>query len=235
MLVNERLVTYINSLDRGNTPLLDAIEQEALDSYVPIVRKEMQGFLKWMMADKRPMRILEVGTAVGFSALLMAEYAPDGCRITTIENYEKRIPIARANFVRAGREEQITLLEGDAADILPTLEDTYDFIFMDAAKGQYIHFLPDILRLLAQGGTLVSDNVLQDGDIIESHYIVTRRNRTIHKRMREYLYELTHRDELVTVILPIGDGAAVSTKIAVDTRSEESTIVTIAEKPTDEQ
>ena len=215
MLVNERLVTYMNSLDRGNTPLLDTIEQEALDSYVPIIRKEMQGFLKWMMASQRPMRILEVGTAVGFSALLMAEYAPENCRITTNENYEKRILIAHANFVRAGREGQITLLEGDAADILPTLDETYDFIFMDAAKGQYIHFLPEVLRLLAPGGTLVSDNVLQDGDIIESHYIVTRRNRTIHKRMREYLYELTHRGDLVTVILPIGDGAAVSTKVVI--------------------
>ncbi|MCC8167853.1 MAG: O-methyltransferase [Clostridiales bacterium] len=216
MLINERLVTYINSLDRGNTPLLDEIEQEALDSYVPIIRKEMQGFLKWVMAAKRPMRILEVGTAVGFSSLLMAEYAPEGCRITTIENYDKRIPIARENFARAGREGQITLLEGDAANILPELDGTYDFIFMDAAKGQYIHFLPDIMRLLEPGGTLVSDNVLQDGDIIESHYIVTRRNRTIHKRMREYLYELTHRDDLTTAILPVGDGVAISTKIVAE-------------------
>ena len=212
MIVDERLVTYINSLDTGNTPILEQIEQEAIESYVPIIRKEMQQFLKMLLAVKRPLRILEVGTAVGFSAILMAEYDPVHCEITTIENYEKRIPIARENFKRAGKEEQITLLEGDAAEVLKTLEEPYDFIFMDAAKGQYIHFLPDIIRLLGEQGVLVSDNVLQDGTIIESRFIVTRRNRTIHKRMRDYLYELTHRDDLVTAVLPIGDGITVSSR-----------------------
>ena len=212
MIVEERLVTYINSLDTGNTKILDEIEKEALDAYVPIIRKEMQSFLKMFLSVTRPQRILEVGTAVGFSALLMAEYNPADCHITTIENYEKRIPIAKENFRRAGKEAQITLIEGDAAEVLKELEEPYDFIFMDAAKGQYIHFMPDILRLLKSGGTLVSDNVLQDGDIIESRYIVTRRNRTIHKRMRDYLYELTHHEELVTAVLPIGDGITVSSK-----------------------
>ncbi len=212
MIIDERLVTYINSLDTGNTEILDTIEKEALDTYVPIIRKEMQGFLKLLLAMKRPARILEVGTAVGFSAILMAEYDPVECEITTIENYEKRIPIARENFKRAGKEHQITLLEGDATEILKELTGPYDFIFMDAAKGQYIHFMPDILRLLKPEGLLVSDNVLQDGDIIESHFIVTRRNRTIHKRMREYLYALTHSEELVTSILPIGDGVTVSVR-----------------------
>ena len=211
MIVDERLVTYINSLDTGNTEILDEIEREALETYVPIVRKEMQSFLKLILSIKRPARILEVGTAVGFSAILMAEYNPIPCEITTIENYEKRIPIAKQNFVRAGKEKQITLLEGDAADILKELREPFDFIFMDAAKGQYIHFMPEIFRLLKPEGILVSDNVLQDGDIIESHFIVTR-NRTIYKRMREYLYELTHSDELVTSVLPIGDGITVSVK-----------------------
>ena len=213
MVVDERLVTYINSLDRGNTAILDTIEREALDSYVPIIRKEMQSFLKLLLAMQKPKRILEVGTAVGFSAILMVEYNPYPCEIVTIENYEKRIPIARENFVRAGKEKQITLIEGDATEVLKTLEEPFDMIFMDAAKGQYINFMPDILRLLKKDGVLVSDNVLQDGDIIESHFVVTRRNRTIHKRMREYLYELTHRDDLVTAVLPIGDGITVSTKI----------------------
>ena len=112
-----------------------------------------------------------------------------------------------------GKQEQITLLEGDATEILPQLEGQFDMIFMDAAKGQYINFMPQVLRLLKTGGVLVSDNVLQDGDIIESHYIVERRNRTIYKRMREYLYELTHSDELVTAVMPIGDGITVSTKL----------------------
>ena len=212
MIVDERLVTYINSLETGNTPILEQIEQEAIEAYVPIIRKEMQQFLKMLLAVKRPLRILEVGTAVGFSAILMAEYDPVHCEITTIENYEKRIPIARENFKRAGKEKQITLLEGDATEVLKTLEEPYDFIFMDAAKGQYIHFLPDIIRLLGEQGVLVSDNVLQDGTIIESRFVVTRRNRPIHKRMRDYLYELTHRDDLVTAVLPIGDGITVSSR-----------------------
>ena len=148
----------------------------------------------------------------------MCEYGPEDMEIVTIENYEKRIPIARENFKRAGKDEQITLLEGDAAEILPTLTEPFDLIFMDAAKGQYINFMPEIMRLLKTGGTLVSDNVLQDGDIIESHYAVTRRNRTIYKRMREYLYELTHRDDLVTAVLPVGDGITVSTKVEENER-----------------
>lgn len=212
MIVDERLVTYINSLDQGNTEILDEIEREAIDTYVPIIRKEMQSFLRLLLTMQKPMRILEVGTAVGFSAILMAEYGPKDCQIVTIENYDKRIPIAKNNFIRAGKESQITLLEGDAAEVLPTLKEPFDLIFMDAAKGQYIHFLPEVFRLLKNGGVLVSDNVLQDGDIIESHFIVERRNRTIYKRMREYLYELTHRDDLTTAVLPIGDGITVSTK-----------------------
>ena len=213
MIVDERLVTYINSLDQGNTKQLVEIEQKAKETYVPIIRKEMQSFLKLLLAMQKPMRILEVGTAVGFSAVLMAEYNPVKCEIVTIENYDKRIPIARENFKRAGKESQITLLEGDAAEVLKTIEKPFDFIFMDAAKGQYIHFMPEVLRLLKVGGTLISDNVLQDGDIIESHFVVTRRNRTIHKRMREYLYELTHRDDLTTAVLPVGDGITVSTRL----------------------
>ena len=212
MIVDERLVTFINSFDSGNTEELEQIEKEAIETYVPIIRKEMQNFLKMLLAMKKPARILEVGTAIGFSAILMAEYNPVSCQITTIENYEKRIPIARKNFKRVGKEHQITLLEGDAAELLKTLEEPFDFIFMDAAKGQYVHFMPEVLRLLKKDGILVSDNVLQDGDIIESRYVVTRRNRTIHKRMRDYLYQLTHHEELVTSILPIGDGITVSVR-----------------------
>ena len=221
MIVDERIVTFINSLDTRNSEILETIEKEALASSVPIIRREMQSFLKTLLLIRKPMRILEVGTAVGFSALLMSEYAPEGCRITTIENYEKRIPIARENFRRAGKEEQIALIEGDAAEVMKKLEGPFDFIFMDAAKGQYIHYLPDALRLLPEGGVLVSDNVMQDGDVIESRFAVERRNRTIHARMREYLYELKHNDALVTSILPLGDGVAVSVKRSV---SEEMNI-----------
>ena len=212
MIVDERIITFINSMETENSEILEAIEKEALDTCVPIIRKEMQSFLKVLITIQKPMRILEVGTAVGFSALLMSEYAPEGCEIITIEKYEKRIPIARENFRRAGKEQQITLLEGDASEVLKDLDQSFDFIFMDAAKGQYIHFMPEVLRLLADGGTLVSDNVMQDGDIIESRFAVERRNRTIHARMREYLYELKHKEGVVTSILPLGDGVAVSTK-----------------------
>lgn len=212
MIVDERIITFINSLETENSKILEEIEREALESYVPIIRKETQSFLKVLLMIQKPMSILEVGTAVGFSALLMSENAPRGCRITTIENYPKRIPIARKNFKRAKKENQITLIEGDALDVLKDLTESYDFIFMDAAKGQYIHYMPEVLRLLSSGGTLVSDNVLQEGEIVNSRFAVERRNRTIHGRMREYLYELKHHEELVTSILPLGDGVAVSTK-----------------------
>lgn len=212
MIVDERMVSFINSFDRGNTLFLDELERYSKETNVPIIRKEMQSLLKFLLAVNKPSAILEVGTAIGFSALLMKEYAPENCHITTIEKYEKRIPLAKENFKKAGKEKDITLLEGDAAEILENLTGSYDFIFMDAAKGQYIHFLPDILRLLREGGLLVSDNVLQDGDILESRYAVTRRNRTIHTRMRDYLYELKHNEQLETTILPVGDGATVSVK-----------------------
>ena len=213
MIVNERTVAFINSLDPGNTPFLNEIEKEAKKTDVPIIRTEMQSFIKLLLAMKKPMSILEVGCAIGFSTLLMSEYAPKGCKITTIEKYEKRIPIAKENFKRAGKEDSITLLEGDALELLPKLDGVYDLIFMDAAKGQYINFLPEVLRLMPEGGILLSDNVLQDGDIIQSRYAVTRRNRTIHTRMRDYLYELKHHPQLTTAVLPVGDGITVSVKI----------------------
>lgn len=212
MIVDERMVTYIRSLEVPESAVIEAIEQEALRDRVPIIRKEMQSFLKVLLMIKRPMRILEVGAAVGFSSILMSEYMPEGGHITTIENYDKRIPIARANFKRAGKEEQIDLIEGDALEVMHGLEGPYDLIFVDAAKGQYIHYLPEVMRLLGKDGVLVSDNVLQEGDIIESRFAVERRNRTIHSRMREYLYELKHHDQLQTSIIPLGDGVALSVK-----------------------
>ena len=212
MIVDERRVTYIRSLEVPESAVIEAIEQEALRDRVPIIRKEMQSFLKVLLMIKRPMRILEVGAAVGFSSILMSEYMPEGGHITTIENYDKRIPIARANFKRAGKEEQIDLIEGDALEVMHDLEGPYDLIFVDAAKGQYIHYLPEVMRLLGTDGVLVSDNVLQEGDIIESRFAVERRKRTIHSRMREYLYELKHHDQLQTSIIPLGDGVALSVK-----------------------
>ena len=210
---DERFDVYIGSLEAELPDWPAGLERRAAADGIPIVRKQTQSLLRMLLALKKPERILEIGTAVGFSALFMSEYAPAGCRITTIEKYEKRIPAARENFRQAGRDDRIVLVEGDAGEILPELTGGYDFIFMDGAKGQYIHFLPDVLRLLNAGGILVSDNVLQGGDILESRFAVTRRDRTIHARMRAYLYELKHNRELETVILTAGDGTAVSVKI----------------------
>ncbi|MBQ7429654.1 MAG: O-methyltransferase [Butyrivibrio sp.] len=213
MIDSERMSAFINSMDRGNAPYLDELEREALRGEVPIIRKDTQSLLKFLLKMQRPLNILEVGCAVGFSALLMAEYSEPECKITTIEKYEKRIPVAKKNFENYDKAHKITLIEGDATEVLAELEPGYDFIFMDAAKGQYINFLPDCLRILKKGGLLVSDNVLQDGDVIESRFAVTRRNRTIHARMREYLYELKHNDQLETVILTVGDGMTLSVKL----------------------
>lgn len=211
---NERLAAFLHSFDHTLPPLLNQLEQEAKEDNVPVIRPQMQSLLRFLMTSIQPKRILEVGTAVGFSALFMSTFAPKNCHITTIERYDKYIAKAKEHFKLAGKMEEITLLEGDAAEVLKHLteNESYDFIFMDAAKGQYIYFLPELLRLLKEGGILVSDNVLQDGDVIESRFAVTRRNRTIHKRMREYLYEVTHQEALVSTVIPIGDGLTVSVK-----------------------
>lgn len=213
MIERQRVQDFIRSFDRDRgSAALKTIEEEALRDHVPIIRKDTQELLRILLKMKKPERILEVGTAIGFSSVFMKENSPESLRIDTIENYPPRIVRARENLKKADPEGKIVLHEGDAAKILPGLQTPYDFVFMDAAKGQYIHFLPEILRLLRPGAILFSDNVLQDGDIFESRYGIRRRNHTIHDRMREYLYVLTHHDSLDTVILESGDGAAVSVK-----------------------
>ena len=212
MISDERMRVYLSSLDPGNVPYLEEIADSASSSWVPIIRRDTQAFLRTFLKIKRPRTILEVGTAVGFSALLFCEYGPEDLSVTTIENDPARIEAAKQNFEKAGRDRQITLKAGDAGEILKTLEGPYDLIFMDAAKGQYIHWLPDTLRLLPPGGVLLSDNVLQEGEILESHFLVERRKRTIHKRMREYLFQITHDPSLTTTILTVGDGLALSVK-----------------------
>ena len=218
----ERTEIFIESLNEGNTEFLDNLEAEANRDNVPIIRKSMQRFLKLMLELKKPENILEVGTAVGFSAILMAQYSQSDCHITTIEKYEKRIPVAKDNFLKSGFNDKITLIEGDAKDILNELLENengddkfagrYDMIFMDAAKGQYINFLPNAVKLLKKGGVLITDNVLQDDTVIQSKFTVVRRDRTIHKRMREYIRALMQSDELTTDILQLGDGISVSVK-----------------------
>lgn len=214
MIVNDRITEYIHSLESSQGILLDSIEREAREAFVPIIRRETASLLRTIIAAVRPSQILEIGTAVGYSALLMCQVMPEHCHITTIEKYEKRIPVALENFRRAGEEGRITLLPGDADERLAQLQgQQFELIFMDAAKGQYLNWLDSLMGLLPVGGVLLSDNVLQDGDIVQSRFAVQRRNRTIHSRMREYLYELTHREELETAVIPIGDGVTISTRV----------------------
>ena len=213
MITEERILDFIRSfgVDRGSEAL-HMIEKEAVRDDVPIIRKETGELLRILLQIKKPEKILEVGAAIGFSSVFMGENTDNNTHITTIENYPPRIERAKANIALAGMEDKITLIPGDAAEVLKELSGSWDFIFMDAAKGQYIHFLPDVLRLLAPDGLLFSDNVLQDGDVLESRFAVTRRNRTIHSRMREYLTMLTHTPELTTSVIPIGDGVSLTMK-----------------------
>lgn len=213
MILDERLSTYIDFLSWNIPEYLQEVEKQALADEVPIIRRSMQTLLVFLLQSREVNAILEIGAAVGFSSMLMSEYIDADVSIDTIEKVPIRIRAARENYRRYGKEEQIHLIEGDAAEVLQELVEQgkrYDFIFMDAAKGQYPHFLDSILTLLTENGMLVTDNVLQDGDIIESRYAITRRDRTIHGRMREFLYTLTHSEELQTVILPVGDGTALT-------------------------
>ncbi len=219
MIVNERITAYINSLEAELPEELATLEREALEKYVPIIKKETQGVLKFLLQLQQPKKILEVGTAIGFSALFMSEYTIPECRITTIEKVAMRLVEADKNLAdpRFPHKDKITLLKGEALEVLQTLagqKQQYDFIFLDAAKAQYMSFLPELMKLLTVGGMLVTDNVLQDGTVTNSRYSITRRDRTIHARMREYLYTITHMEELSTVILPVGDGVALSHRTA---------------------
>lgn len=251
MIVNEHIAAYINSLEQELPEYLRTLEMNALKDGVPIIRKEAQSLLRFLLTMKKPKRILEVGAAVGFSCSLLGEYMPEDCTITTIEKVESRVTEAKKNLSLAKRSKDMLLLVGDAMDVLRALngkedgsiaeafhpssgqsdyeidkiEDCkslsaldhikkpYDFIFMDAAKGQYMNFLPEIMDLLSMDGLFITDNVLQEGSIAKSKYSITRRDRTIHVRMREYLYALTHMEELDTVVLPVGDGMTLSTRI----------------------
>ncbi len=247
IIVEERIAAYLRSLEMDMPPYLAELESEAIADGVPIIRKDAQALLRFFIRMRRPKRILEVGTAVGFSCLYMNEYLGEDGRIATIEKVPMRIVSAKKNLSTAPNAARIALLIGEAADVLKDLAEggggmallketkeeeferiylpagsssiwqdgefakPYDFIFMDAAKGQYMNFLPYILALLAKDGIFITDNVLQEGSIAESKFAIARRERGIHMRMREYLYELTHREELNTAVLPVGDGMSVTT------------------------
>ena len=215
MIVEPRLVEYLNSLETELPEHLAKLEAYAIEHEVPIIRKEAQSLLKFFLELKQPKRILEVGTAIGFSASLLCEYMPQDCHLTTIEKVPMRIVEAEKNLAALKRSQDVTFLTGDAEDVLKNLREQgnqYDFVFMDAAKAQYMSFLAQILPMLPPGALLITDNVLQEGSIVESKYSITRRDRTIHMRMREYLYELKHNDALTTSVVAVGDGMALSVK-----------------------
>ena len=211
----ERIEVYFDTLRPEFPEYIYELEKEALHDEVPIIRRATRDLLRYLLRSDQPKRVLEVGAAIGYSSLVMKECLPVDSSITTIEKVEMRLVKARENLKRFDPEGRIQLLEGDATEVLEQLAqagETYDFIFIDAAKGQYLNFLPNIMKLLKVGGQLVSDNILHDCDILESRYAVTRRDRTIHSRMREYLYTITHHDELETICLSLGDGVTISTK-----------------------
>lgn len=208
-----RTEDFLDSLRQGNSPVAEKIRKEAIAKNVPVIRRETEDFLKAVLSAVQPSDVLEVGTAVGYSAIVMSEILPDTAHITTIENYEPRILAAEKNLRRAGAGKKITLVPEEAGKVLKKLETSgFDLIFMDAAKGQYAKWFPDLLRILRVNGVLISDNVLQEGTLQESRFAVDRRDRTIHERMREYLFTLTHTEGLVTAVLPIGDGVSMSVK-----------------------
>lgn len=214
----ERMEVFLDKYREELPRYIVELERQALADEVPVIRRGTRDVLRYLLRTEQPEQVLEVGTAIGYSALCMKEFLPSSSSITTIEKVEMRLVEARKNLHRYDPERRISLLEGEAAELLEQLVKqgkSFDFIFMDAAKGQYLNFLPDVLQLLKENGTLVSDNILHEGDVLQSRYAVTRRDRTIHGRMREYLQVLMDTEELETICLPIGDGMTISRKINV--------------------
>lgn len=200
---------YIRGLIPERTGTLKEIEDFARENGVPIVQKETGVFLEFMTSMKKPKKILELGTAVGFSSILMYESAGVEPDIVTIERDEKMIEMAKVNLDRFNLRDKIKIEQGDCLEVLERLDDKFDLIFMDAGKGHYNHFLPHCLRLLKDDGIIVADNVLFRG-MVASQKLVKRRKITIVKRMRTYLDLVTQDESLITSVIPMGDGIAVT-------------------------
>lgn len=209
------IVQYIRALHTPPEDVLLEIEQLIASEKEtwPIIKPEVADFMKVILTIQKPKEILEIGTAVGYSAMLMSEFLEEEGKITTIERFPYMSEIAKKNIKRASLEDKIEIIEGDAAQVLTTLEEEkYDVVFMDCAKGQYINFLPDCIRVLKPGGILITDNVLHKGTVAKSRYLIDRRQRTTHARLREFLYTITHHEGLTSSVIPIGDGVALSYK-----------------------
>ena len=212
-LVENYIHEYLENLQPFCEGELGQLQKTSYEKEVPIIPKDVVQFLGVDLSIIKPKKILEIGMAVGFSASYMTGFLQEGGHLTTIDRFDVMIKQAKENFKRLGVEDKVTILEGNANDILPTLDEQYDFIFMDAAKGQYIQILPDVLRLLKKGGVIIADDILQEGRVAQAYEEVPKRQRTIHKRMNEFLNEITNNPKLKSSILTIGDGVAFIQKI----------------------
>ncbi len=207
----DRINTFVNAFSKEDEGAIEELYREAIRDGVPVIRPAAKSFLKVMLEMKKPVSALEIGAAVGYSALYTASHMQKEGHLSTIERDGLMIKKARENILRFGMEKKITLYEGDALEVLKTLPDkSYDYIFVDAAKGQYINFLPDVKRVAVPGALIITDNIFQEGTIFESRFEVERTDRTIHERIREYLRALKEDRELLTSIVPVGDGMTVS-------------------------
>ena len=213
-MVNQDFINdYIRSTLKPSTGLLKELEQFAKEQHVPIITPEVAQLLIVLGRLVKPVRILEVGTAIGYSSILLAGVLAQNGRIDTIERQEEMILKARENIKRAGLENTISIIAGDAEEVLKCLDKQYNMIFLDAAKGQYPEFLPECLRMLKTGGLLIADNVLYKG-MVASDELVVRRKKTIVSRMRTFLDSLCEEPTMDTSILPVGDGVAISYKLS---------------------
>lgn len=213
-VTQDNVNTFLREVQPLCDGLLGEIQKEAMENNVPIIPPEVVHLLGVILQIKKPVNILEIGTAVAFSSIFMSQYIPDYGTITTIERFDVMKAQAIKNIKKVGLEKTIHIIDGDATEILPTLKGSYDVIFLDAAKAQYNIFLPECIRLLPIGGILIADDVLQNGSIAQSRFSVPRRQRTIHKRMRNFLWNVSHSEQLQSSIIPIGDGVAICYKVA---------------------
>lgn len=212
-LVENYIEEYIDALQTDCEGELGELQRWAYDEGLPIIPKEVVKLLGFVLGLVKPKAVLEIGMAVGFSSCFMSQFLPEDGYIKTIDRYPYMIGEAKKNFKKLGVEDKVTILEGNALEILPTLDESFDFVFMDAAKAQYINMLPDVLRLTKKGSVIMVDDVLQEGRVAQDYYSVVRRQRTIHKRLNDFLHEITHSDILRTSILTIGDGVALIEKL----------------------
>ena len=211
MITNPKVLEYLDIISPVNSKALEEIRAEAKRNYIPIIKRDTENFLKFVVKMQNPGSILEIGCAVGYSAAVMLENSD--ADIVTVEKMPERVEEAKRNIKYADFESRASILEGDAGEILKSLADKgekFDFIFMDAAKAQYITWLPMVKKLLKESGMIFSDNCLQEGDLAESSFAIRKRDKTIHKRMREYIYLLLHDEDLESWIFSIGDGVLLS-------------------------